>query len=591
MTLYWCVDLNIPALRPRGGDCEYVEVRLTQPQDPRPAFPADVETLREALANEFGDERLKALIPGGEVILLNKIPGYADQADEVVVRGRVIGHRFYDLSERRWRFRPLYEGVATMLAERLGYWAVVDMSELPPGYDIRQDRVVEGKLPREKYRHVAISTRDGRTHGVAKLFRGGRLHVVKSWRARGPLPSGRPSTLEEAALFNRDHMEKKAMEAVKFLREVVERHKKPVVVSYSGGKDSLVALDLTARAGVSFYIYFNDTGLEPPETYENLREIEVRYKAEVIVGKAGDAFWRGVERFGLPARDYRWCCKVVKLAPTTRVLKERFPQGYISVVGQRGAESFLRAKLPRVSQSRWVAGSLVAAPIQGWTALEVWLYIYLYRLPYNPAYERGFDRLGCVICPANEMAELATVERSYPQIFERLEKAARREVAEEEWRLGLWRWRGKTPGDVAKWAKKSREGELPARLTKTQGGLLVELKAEPNLETLGEFLKMLGSVERYTARGERGEAEIRRVGGRWLIRASDVRFALDAAGLLVRAAICGDCDLCVHWCPTGALKRVGPGRSFRVDAGRCVGCLLCSSACPSAQYLVYRNEA
>ncbi|MFN7106007.1 MAG: phosphoadenosine phosphosulfate reductase family protein, partial [Pyrobaculum sp.] len=309
MSLYWCVDLNIPALRPRGDGCGYIEVKLTQPQDPRPAFSVDLETLREALVNEFGDERLKSLIPGDEVVLLNKIPGYADQADEVVVRGRVVGHRFYDMLERRWRFRPLYEGVATMLAERLGYWAVVDMSELPPGYDIRQDKVVEGKLPTERYRHVALSTRGGKTHGVAKLFRGGRLHVVKSWRARRPLPPGRPSTLEEMALFNRDQIEKKAMEAVRFLRDVVERHKKPVVVSYSGGKDSLVALDLTARAGVSFYIYFNDTGLEPPETYENLKEVERRYKAEVIVGSAGDAFWRGVERFGLPARDYRWCCK------------------------------------------------------------------------------------------------------------------------------------------------------------------------------------------------------------------------------------------------------------------------------------------
>ncbi|MFN7106196.1 MAG: phosphoadenosine phosphosulfate reductase family protein, partial [Pyrobaculum sp.] len=263
-----------------------------------------------------------------------------------------------------------------------------------------------------------------------------------------------------------------------------------------------------------------------------------------------------------------------------RVLKERFPQGYISVVGQRGAESFLRAKLPRVSQSRWVVGSLVAAPIQEWTALEVWLYIYLHRLPYNPAYVRGFDRLGCVICPANEMAELAAVEKNYPKIFERIEKAARREMSRVDWELGLWRWRKKTPGDVVKWTKKSREGRLPARLTKTQEGLQVELDVEPHLETFREFLKMLKPA-----------VEIRQVGGRWLVNTGDERLALDAAGLLVRAAICGDCDLCVYWCPTGALKRVGPGRSFRVDAERCVGCLLCSSVCPSAQYLVYRNEA
>ncbi|MEM1598037.1 MAG: phosphoadenosine phosphosulfate reductase family protein [Pyrobaculum sp.] len=593
--MYWCEELNLPVLDPKAhvGVCsKFVEVRITQPADPRPAFRKDLEAAREAVKYEFGDVKLaELLIPMDEVVLLNKIPGYADQADEVVVRGRVVGHRFYDVLEKRWRFRPLYEGVATMLVERLGYWAVVDMDELPVGYDIHPERVVEGVLPEEKYRHVAVSTRDGKTHGVAKLFRGRRLHVVKSWRAKPPLPPGRKTTLEEAALLNKEFIERKAKEAIEFIREVAEKYKKPVVVSYSGGKDSLVALDLTAKSGVRYFIYFNDTGLEPAETYENLKVVQERYGAEVVVGSAGDRFWRAMEKFGPPARDYRWCCKVIKLAPTTQALKSKFPDGYISVVGQRGLESFQRAKLPRLSPSRWVAGSLVATPIQDWTALEVWFYIVLNKLPYNPAYEEGFDRLGCVVCPANELAELEAVRRRYPEVYEKMEAALRKSFTDEEVERGLWRWRGEVPGDMARVVKKRRGAPLPVRIKREGARLEVEMDEEPNEATLAQLLKMLGRTEGFKAVGKRGVVEVKKTPGAWVVEASEEGLALDAAGLLVRSAICGDCDLCVYWCPTGALKRTGPGRSFAVDEDKCIGCLLCSKACPAAQYLVYRNEA
>jgi len=571
----------------------FVEVKFTQPADPRPAFPVDIEITRGAIYNEFGDAALaERLIPMDEVVLLNKIPGYADQADEVVVRGRTVGHRFYDIVERRWRFRPLYEGVATMISERLGFWAVVDMTELPEGYDIRPEKVIEGNLPREKFRHVALSTKDGRVHGVAKLFRGRRLHVVKSWRAKTPLPPGRPSTLKDAAELNKRRLERLAERAVKLIKDVAEKYRKPLIVSYSGGKDSLVALDIVAKSGVKFYLYFNDTGLEPPETYENLKMVQERYGVEAIVGAAGDRFWRAMKLFGPPARDYRWCCKVIKLGPTTEALKERFPQGYISVVGQRGVESFLRARLPQVSQSKWVAGAVVVAPLQEWTALEVWLYIFLHGLPYNPAYERGFDRLGCVVCPANELAELELVRRSYPDIYERMEAALRERFTDEEVKLGLWRWRGKIPGDMARWVKRERGAGLPVKIKAEGDWLEVEMEKAPDVATLRQLLKMLGRVEgEYEVRGKKGVIKITQMGSLWRISAKDGKTALDAAGLLVRSAICGDCDLCVHWCPTGALKRSGPGRRFEVDEGRCIGCLLCSAACPAAQYLVYRNEA
>ncbi|WP_069807263.1 phosphoadenosine phosphosulfate reductase domain-containing protein [Vulcanisaeta thermophila] len=601
--IYWCDDRNVPILSKELGSrrCASLSiVRLTRPGDVRPAFPVDIEITRNAIINEFGSEELaRRLIPDNEVILLNKIPGYADQADEVIVRGRVIGHRFYDVERKTWRFRPLYEGVAEIMSLRLGYWAIVNMDKLPQRYDVHANLIMSANLPSERYRHVAVSTRDGSFHGVAKLMRGSRLRIIKSWRARDPLPSPRPSSLKDFVELNRDYLERKAQKALEFLRKVFSEYKLPIVVSFSGGKDSLVVLDLTARTGVKFHILFNDTGLEAPETYEFVEEIATRYNAELITASAGDKYWRAINEFGPPARDYRWCCKVIKLGPITDTLIHRFPNGYISVVGQRALESFQRARLPMVSRSKWVTKDIVVAPIQDWSALEVWGYIIMNGLPYNKAYEYGFDRLGCVICPANELAEFELVEERYPGIYTRLGEVLRK-YAEEKGlgqdfvRLGLWRWRREIPGDMARYVKVRLRVDYPIRISRSDDALNLVSARGINYETLGQFLKMVGRVERtsdgYLVKGKLGEARVVIKGDNSVsIITSDGGLAVHIAGLVSRASICGECNLCINWCPTKALSRLGPGPSFTVDESRCINCLLCSTACPSAQYLVYRN--
>ncbi|KUO88340.1 MAG: phosphoadenosine phosphosulfate reductase [Vulcanisaeta sp. MG_3] len=603
MELLWCDDLNVPLLDREVGarKCGSISIaRITRPGDVRPAFPADIEITRKAVINEFNDEDLaKNLIPNNEVVLLNKIPGYADQADEVIVRGRIVGHRFYDIKKRMWRFRPLYEGVSEILALKRGYWAIINLNNLPERYDVHRDLVLEGSLPNTKYVHVAVATRDGRYHGVAKVMRNDRLRVIKSWRAKDRLPSPKPSSLEDFIELNRDYLERKARRAVDFLTKVFNEYRKPVVVSYSGGKDSLVVLDLTAQTGVKFYIVFNDTGLEPYETYENVKEVSRRYGAELIVASAGDSYWRAIREFGPPARDFRWCCKVIKLGPITNTLLNRFPLGYISVVGQRAYESFQRARIPRVSVSRWVTKDIVVAPIQDWTALEVWGYVLMKGLPYNKAYEYGFDRLGCVICPANELAELDAVSERYPSIYKRLEEIIRefsesQKLPREFVDYGLWRWRRELPGDIARYVKVKFRVQYPVDIKDDNETTTVSVDRSISRGTFLEFLKMLGKIEQgdgaFVVKGKLGDAEVRLGSNNEVIIASSNKsLRVEIAGLVARSAICGECNLCINWCPTKALKRVGPGPAFIVDESRCIGCMLCSRACPSAQYLVFRR--
>src|SRR5574343_1435258 len=59
-------------------------------------------------------------------------------------------------------------------------------------------------------------------------------------------------------------------------------------VAFSGGKDSVVILDLVKRAGVKFDAHYNITGIDPPELFyfirDNFPEVE-RHQPPITIWK------------------------------------------------------------------------------------------------------------------------------------------------------------------------------------------------------------------------------------------------------------------------------------------------------------------
>ena len=102
----------------------------------------------------------------------------------------------------------------------------------------------------------------------------------------------------------------------------VEYQKKADVfyVAFSGGKDSIVTLDIVQRAlpHNAFKVLFGDTGMEFPDTYKTVDLTEEWCKnlgIEFIRAKSEfspEYTWR---QFGPPATVTRWCCSVHKTAP------------------------------------------------------------------------------------------------------------------------------------------------------------------------------------------------------------------------------------------------------------------------------------
>jgi phosphoadenosine phosphosulfate reductase len=201
------------------------------------------------------------------------------------------------------------------------------------------------------------------------------------------------------------------------LEKYGEDGKNGYYVCISGGKDSTVIQQLCIMAGVKCQFYHNLTGLDHPETVYFLRREQKRlgdlgYEF-YIVPPEKRIFQLVKEKGMLPTRLVRYCCSI---------LKERGGKDRFIVTGVRRAESVKRNNTALVEQRvktqkdkvilandntdtrRSVEhcvmqGKIALNIIVDWSDEDVWEFISTYNVPYNPLYDMGYKRVGCIGCP------------------------------------------------------------------------------------------------------------------------------------------------------------------------------------------------
>jgi len=561
LALYYCRDCNLPLLKRScscGGETKHVDI--TPPGDVRPAFDFDRELIGSIIEKQFGSSYLP------EVILLNPTPAI-DKKDEVIIDGRVAGNLVYDIWSKNFKFqsRPWY---ASLLNIKRGY-VVADEGAIPhilktsnlmaPGVREASSEIKRGDevvVLDENMRVVAT--------GMARMdgdeMKGSRGMAVKI-RARGmeEAEKGEKITWRDVIKENEDVIESMVGGEIKFIEEAIEKYRKPYAVSFSGGKDSLATLLLLLEAGYEPPLLFLNTGLEFEETEKHVHEVAGRYGLELLEGKAGNKFWEAIKFFGPPARDYRWCCKTCKLGVAALLIKKHFPDGILSFIGQRRYESEHRARHGKIWNNPWVGGQMAASPIQNWTALHIWLYLFMRDAKWNPLYEQGFGRIGCWLCPASDMAEFHIKRHPDWYRFEKeLKNFSRKHNLPEEWiSLGLWRWR-KPP----KWSG------VDYRIDEKR-----KYRIEGNEGRVENFLKILGDVEKKGINKYRaGGIEIE-IGEE--IKASERKRTVE--DIIYRATECVGCGVCVAKCPQNAIS-IKDGRAWIDDS--CIHCMQCMDECP-----------
>ncbi len=580
-----------------GG--EGVEVSVSEPGDIRPAFEGDLNLVRESLVNEFGSDALYSELIVEGAVYLNKTP-HIDDMREVISGSAIVGRLYFDPSTLTWRWR--LNRLSAPIAAEHGLIKVFKCKNVRPLMDL-------GPGGRDG-EQALVTDLSGRPVALA-VTRRGRFRVQSVFKE--PLGSivRVPSSFARFAECNDFWLRSRLSKSIKSLTIMHERTGLRPVVSYSGGKDSLVALHLALRAGLEPDMLFNDTGIELPQTIANVEEVSRKFGLELVLASAGELFWKSVGTFGPPAREYRWCCKVVKLGPIARIYKSRYPDGLLAIIGQRAYESVDRSRSGYVWRNRWLPSALNIAPLQEWDQLTVWAYILMNNLPVNELYFRGFERLGCYLCPAGNLAEYSLVEREYPELWGRwvefLERWRLRLGESEEWvKYHLWRWLSplaqgrrrlelwlgmKRPSDwretYSKYSGIEASAETAESTSKVRVSVSQRCSRRIDLRVAGEYACVLG-----LSRWEGDDGTVVLKGGRASYTIS--RYAVEAQGgdspsklldgcmdivkLAVRASLCCSCGMCETWCPTRAIS-VSDGIPS-VDHRRCIGCGACLEVCP-----------
>ena len=270
------------------------------------------------------------------------------------------------------------------------------------------------------------------------------------------------------------------------------------VVSISGGKDS-TSLGLLAieRKTPNLHFVYADTGHEHAQTYEYLDYLnevfkdlcgvgitrikadfsrQIAGKREFIIKKwaehgvpeeriqqaldilqpTGNPFldlciWKG--RF--PSTRARFCSSELKHIPIQKQVIDPLmadSQAVISWQGVRAQESEARRNLPErdVEFGSWEpepTGLLIYRPIIAWTAEEVFHYHRKHNVKWNPLYEQGMGRVGCMPCIHANKAELREIAKRFPE--EVLRVAQWEKIASMASKRGLASFfaSDKTPGD------------------------------------------------------------------------------------------------------------------------------------------------
>ena len=347
-------------------------------------------------------------------------------------------------------------------------------------------------------------------------------------------------------------------------------------VAYSGGKDSMVLLDLVKRIipHDRFFVTWGDTGMELQVTTETVEKERARCEAEGIrffVTRSSLDTVQTWERIGPPSFDNRWCCSVHKSTPQILQMKEylgRADAKNLAFVGNRADEGYRRKNNTLVEVGIKQKNQVNVNGIINWNSLEVFLYLMMNGIELNPAYREGWMRIGCKLCP---LANALSLGRAYALKREELEpyfnviRDAYRGSFDSEAALerfvngGEWRFRkgsGHTKYHV-EYREYVQDGSLHLEIRnpatdwkewfRTLGSLRSAERAQDCPDSTRYVLERGGKEYAFTVREDGGMMDI------FLPETREESFTALIKKVFRKTAACVGCRACEAGCPHGHL--------------------------------------
>jgi len=248
------------------------------------------------------------------------------------------------------------------------------------------------------------------------------------------------------------------------IKEWYEHHDGHVYVSFSGGKDSTVLLDMVRKLYPEVPAVFFNTGLEFPEIIEfvrrteNVEEIRPKMTFVQVLNKYGypvvskeqsqyiseirNTKSDKLKNIRLNGQDNKYksgkisekwkylidapfkishkCCNVMKKNPNKQFMKESNLFGYVGIMAE---DSKLRNQMYKRSGCNAFYDKFPQSrPMMTWKEKDVWEYIKRFNVPYSSIYDMGYKRTGCIFCMfgvhlEKEPNRFQRLEKTHPQLY------------------------------------------------------------------------------------------------------------------------------------------------------------------------------
>lgn len=205
---------------------------------------------------------------------------------------------------------------------------------------------------------------------------------------------------------NDANLNKKIKQAIRLLKSLPD---KVIEVSYSGGKDSDVILELAKMAGINYRAIHKVTTIDPPHTIQHC----INKGAEIIRPKY--SMMEIIKKHGFPTRRSRHCCSILKEYPILEIAI----QGIRRSESNKRRERYKEPIICRYYGSKTKKAQIVL-PILDWNDSDVKKFIIERNIQCSPIYyEKGYfevkTRLGCMGCPLASDNGLKDFKR-YPKL-------------------------------------------------------------------------------------------------------------------------------------------------------------------------------
>jgi len=239
----------------------------------------------------------------------------------------------------------------------------------------------------------------------------------------------------------------KMFEAEDLVRQGIKRHGNHIGVACSFGKDSMVVLHMALKVKPDIKVFFNNTGIEFPETIKFKEKLKKEWNLNLIEMRPykGMTFWKCVEKYGLP--EFRGgksknrtpkCCYYLKEKPAiTAYGKEGIVAIFTGIMASESRNRHLLIqrydKSVDLKDDVKFCGQRYFArtwniwkyhPIAYWSEEDVWNYIEEHDIPVNPVYTKWngiYNRLGCLPCTGHRNWE-RKLSKSHPKLYLKLKR-------------------------------------------------------------------------------------------------------------------------------------------------------------------------